>query len=70
MFFNVTPNGFYNVLYNTQVKAVMEIITNRTVVTVGYVSIPTKKHPKKMKAVITIPKHLINLFQSIIILNF
>jgi hypothetical protein len=48
----------------------MEIITNRIVVAVGYVSTPTTKHPKKVKAVITIPKHLISLFQSIIILNF
>ena len=46
------------------------MIPNRTVVIVGYVSAPTTKHPKMVKAVITIPKHLISLFQSIIISNF
>lgn len=46
------------------------MIPNRTVVTIGYVSAPTTKHPKNVKAVMTIPKHLINLFQSIIISNF
>ena len=48
----------------------MEIIPNRIVVAVGYVSAPTTKHPKNVKAAITTLKHLISLFQSIIISNF
>lgn len=48
----------------------MVIIPNIIVVTTGYISTPTTKHPKNVKAAITTLKHLINLFQSIIISNF
>ena len=45
----------------------MEIIINIIAATVGYMSATTNKHPKKVKTVIVIPKHLISLFQSIVI---
>ena len=65
--FDVTSIGFYKFKYNTQVKTIMEIITNIIAATVGYMSATTNKHPKKVKTVIVIPKHLISLFQSIVI---